>query len=109
MVIISGRSCRLAAMKPQNATRVVPAGEFKTKCLQLMDEVDRTGEAILITKRGRPVSLLVPVAPQAPGIRGRYKDRIHIPDEGLPRPFNAAEWADIIDSAGTTAAFTAIR
>ena len=91
----------LAVMKPQNATRVVPAGEFKTKCLQLMDEVDQTGEAILITKRGRPVSLLVPVTPQVPGIRGRYKDRIRIPDEGLPKPFTATEWADIIDNAGT--------
>lgn len=94
-------SVTLAVMKPQSATRVVPAGEFKTKCLQLMDEVDQTGEAILITKRGRPVSLLVPVTPQAPGIRGRYKDRIRIPDEGLPKTFTAAEWADIIDHAGT--------
>ena len=91
----------LAVMKPHSTTRVVPAGEFKTKCLQLMDEVDQTGEAILITKRGRPVSLLVPVSPQAPGIRGRYKDRLQIPDEGLPKPLTAAEWADIIDNAGT--------
>jgi len=91
----------LAVMKPHSATRVVPAGEFKTKCLQLMDEVDQTGEAILITKRGRPVSLLAPVTPQAPGIRGRYKDRIRIPDEGLPEPFTTAEWADIIDNVGT--------
>ena len=34
------------------------------------------------------------VEQQAPGIRGRYKDRIRIPDEGLPKPFTAAEWAD---------------
>lgn len=91
----------VAAMKPHSATRVVPAGEFKTKCLQLMDEVDETGEPILITKRGRPVSLLVPVTQQAPGIRGRYKDRIRMPDEGLPKPFTAAEWTDIINNAGT--------
>lgn len=87
----------LAAMKPRSATRVVPAGEFKTKCLQLMDEVDETGESILITKRGRPVSLLVPVTQQASGIRGRYKGRIRIPDEGLPKPFTAAEWSRLID------------
>lgn len=91
----------LMAMTPTNAARVVPAGEFKTKCLQLMDEVDQTGETILITKRGRPVSILMPVTSEAPGICGRYKDRVRIPDEGLPRSFTAAEWADIIDSAGT--------
>ena len=93
-------SYMLAAMKHQSATRVVPAGEFKTKCLQLMDEVDQTGEAILITKRGRPVSLLVPVTPQAPGICGQYKDHVQIPDEGLPEPLTAAEWASIVDASG---------
>ncbi len=38
----------------------VPAGEFKAKCLQLMDRVARTREPIVITKRGRPVAKLVP-------------------------------------------------
>jgi len=38
----------------------IPAGEFKAKCLQLMDKVARTREPIVITKRGRPVAKLVP-------------------------------------------------
>jgi prevent-host-death family protein len=38
----------------------IPAGEFKAKCLQLMDRVARSGEPIVITKRGRPVAKLVP-------------------------------------------------
>jgi prevent-host-death family protein len=38
----------------------IPAGEFKAKCLQLMDKVARSGEAIVITKRGKPVAKLVP-------------------------------------------------
>ena len=86
-------------MTPNSATRVIPAGEFKTKCLQLMDEVDRTGEAILITKRGWPVSIFAPVTSEAPGICGRYKGRVRIPDEGLPKPFTPAEWAGIVDDA----------
>lgn len=40
----------------------IPAGEFKARCLQLMDEVEETGREIVITKRGRPVAKLVPVA-----------------------------------------------
>ncbi len=40
---------------------LVPAGEFKAHCLQLMDKVATTGQAIVITKRGRPVAKLVPV------------------------------------------------
>ncbi|HEU5002325.1 MAG TPA: type II toxin-antitoxin system Phd/YefM family antitoxin [Actinomycetota bacterium] len=43
--------------------RTVPAGEFKQHCLALLDEVGVSGEAILITKRGRPVARLGPVSP----------------------------------------------
>ena len=50
--------------------RTIPAGEFKAKCLKLMDEVDETGVPIVITKRGRPVSRLVPVERTGGGIRG---------------------------------------
>ena len=39
----------------------MPAGEFKARCLQLMDEVNRTGIELIITKRGRPVAKLVPI------------------------------------------------
>lgn len=38
----------------------LPAGEFKAKCLKLMDAVARTREPIVITKRGQPVAKLVP-------------------------------------------------
>jgi prevent-host-death family protein len=38
----------------------IPAGEFKAKCLKLMDQVARSREPIVITKRGKPVAKLVP-------------------------------------------------
>ena len=47
----------------------IPAGEFKAKCLQLMDRVARSREPIVITKRGKPVAKLVPpdeLEPRAP-------------------------------------------
>lgn len=44
----------------------MPASVFKAKCLALMDEVARTGEAIVITKNGEPVAQLAP----APGRKG---------------------------------------
>ncbi|HEY2394250.1 MAG TPA: type II toxin-antitoxin system Phd/YefM family antitoxin [Candidatus Angelobacter sp.] len=37
----------------------MPAGEFKTHCLSVMDSVQKTKEPVLITKRGRPVAKLV--------------------------------------------------
>lgn len=45
----------------------VPAGEFKTHCLKLLDEVERSGIPLLVTKRGRPVARIVPVAAEPSG------------------------------------------
>ena len=41
--------------------REVPAGEFKAKCLALLDEVRDNDEEIIVTKRGKPVARLVPI------------------------------------------------
>ena len=47
----------------------IPAGEFKAKCLQLMDKVSRSREPIVITKRGKPVAKLVPADTPEPRAR----------------------------------------
>lgn len=38
----------------------IAAGEFKAKCLALLDEVQQTRKEYVITKRGKPVARLVP-------------------------------------------------
>lgn len=48
------------------STRTIGAGEFKQKCLRLLDEVGDSGEPIVITKRGKPVAQLNPVKPERP-------------------------------------------
>ena len=37
------------------------AGEFKTHCLAVMDAVQKKRLSVVITKRGKPVAMLVPV------------------------------------------------
>lgn len=50
-------------MQPEaTASRTIGAGEFKAKCLQLMDEVREEGIELIITKRGKPVAKLMAVA-----------------------------------------------
>lgn len=44
----------------EDGRRTIKASEFKAECLKLMDEVAATGEEIVITKNGSPVSALVP-------------------------------------------------
>ena len=42
----------------------VSATEFKAKCLKLMDQVQKTHDPVIITKRGAPVAKLVPAEPE---------------------------------------------
>jgi prevent-host-death family protein len=38
----------------------LPVSEFKSKCLQLLKDVETKGDRIVITKRGKPVAEVVP-------------------------------------------------
>ena len=58
--------------------RMIKASEFKAKCLAIMDEVERTGQAVVITKNGKPVAELVPHRPRKKNARGILKDRLFI-------------------------------
>ena len=62
-------------------TRTIKASEFKAHCLRLMEEVVRSGEEIVITKRGRPVSRLVPCRDQPEALLGADRDIIRIHDD----------------------------
>jgi len=42
--------------------RRIPAGEFKAKCLALLDEVASTGTSLIVTKYGKAVAKVVPLA-----------------------------------------------
>lgn len=75
--------------------RTIPAGEFKNRCLALMDEVNETGEPIVITKHGKPVSRLVPAQTSTPQMWGRYRDRIRIAGDILSPVSAADEWEAI--------------
>lgn len=56
----------------------IPAGEFKAKCLAIMDRVLHTGEPVVITKHGKPVVKLVPAEKQADEIFGYMAGKVKI-------------------------------
>jgi prevent-host-death family protein len=56
----------------------VAAGEFKARCLGIMDDVQRTHRAVTITKRGKPVAKLVPVDDIVEPIFGSLKGHVQI-------------------------------
>jgi prevent-host-death family protein len=58
----------------------IKAGDFKARCLALMDEVARTRKTLVITKHGKPVAELRPYAARRPATliglhRGQLKIR----------------------------------
>ena len=56
----------------------LPISEFKAKCLRLIQDVETKGDRIVITKRGRPVAKIEPVAPERRPLRGMWKDKVQI-------------------------------
>ena len=56
----------------------IPAAVFKAECLKLMDEVARTGQPVVITKHGKPVAQLVPVAAEPKSLFGYMKNTVTI-------------------------------
>ncbi|MBK8168501.1 MAG: type II toxin-antitoxin system Phd/YefM family antitoxin [bacterium] len=42
----------------------IAAGDFKARCLKLLDEVAETREPLVITKHGKAVAKLVPMPPE---------------------------------------------
>jgi prevent-host-death family protein len=69
----------------------IGAAEFKAKCLQLLDEIgDRKRDAIIITKRGKPVARLAPVTVDGKPIYGALKGMAKIHGD-LTEPLDV-EW-----------------
>jgi prevent-host-death family protein len=56
----------------------IPAGKFKTQCLALMDEVQTTGEPVLVTKHGKPVVKVVPAEAKDESIFGYMAGKARI-------------------------------
>jgi prevent-host-death family protein len=56
--------------------RQMAAAKFKEQCLSLLDEVD--AEGIVITKRGKPVAKLIPIASDSASLIGSLKGKLRI-------------------------------
>lgn len=58
--------------------KTIKASEFKAKCLKIMDEVAATGEPVIITKNGVPITELIPAKRRAKTLLGSQKGSIRI-------------------------------
>ncbi len=58
--------------------RTIKASEFKAKCLKIMEEVAATGEPVVITKKGVPITQLIPVKRRPETLFGALKGSVSI-------------------------------
>ena len=61
--------------------KIIKASEFKAKCLSLMDDVALSGEEIVVTKNGKPVSKLVPVKTRPKEVYGLHRGMWQLKDD----------------------------
>jgi len=73
----------------------IPAGQFKVHCLAIMDEVQAKRQAVVITKRGKPVAKLVPIEEKKDDIFGFYTGKGKILGDVVAPAFTPEEWGDL--------------
>jgi len=54
------------------------ASAFKAQCLAIMDDVQATGEPVIVTKRGKPVVKVVAIKPEKDDIFGSMSEEVKI-------------------------------
>ena len=74
-------------------TKTIGAAAFKATCLNLIETMGEDGEAVVITKRGKPVALLSPLSDRAPGsIIGALKGSVQHYDDPFAPALDASDW-----------------
>ena len=54
------------------------ASAFKARCLKVMEEIQETGEPVIVTKRGKPVVKVIPIRPEKDDIFGYMAGKVKI-------------------------------
>jgi prevent-host-death family protein len=77
--------------------KTIPAGKFKVHCLAIMDEVQAKRQAVVITKRGKPVAKLVPIEQEKDDIFGFFKGKgkVEIKGDIVGPILSPEEWGDL--------------
>jgi len=77
----------------------VTISEFKATCLRLLDNVKKTGQPLLVTRRGEPIVIVTPPPPpQKPDSwLGSMKDTIKTTGDIISPVLNEKDWEVLQD------------
>lgn len=73
--------------------RTIGAREFKDSCLQILREVEETGEAVVVTRHQAPIVRISPAHPKGPAsLFGRCKGELEIVGDIMAPAFGRDEF-----------------
>ena len=72
--------------------KIMAAGEFKARCLQVMEQVRTNRTPVVITKRGKPVAKLVPADEPRSVVFDCLKGKIEIVGDIVSPVIPADDW-----------------
>ena len=77
----------------------VTISEFKATCLRLLDNVKKTGQPLLVTRRGEPIVIITPPPPpQKPeSWLGSMKDTVRIAGDVISPASDEKDWEVLQD------------
>jgi prevent-host-death family protein len=77
--------------------KMVGIAEFKANCTRLLREMERDGQPITVTKRGRPVAELTPVAQRsrAKTLFGALKGSVTFAPDFDPSESADPDWEEV--------------
>ncbi|MCK5569356.1 MAG: type II toxin-antitoxin system Phd/YefM family antitoxin [Spirochaetes bacterium] len=70
----------------------VMISDFKAKCIAIIDDINRTRDYVIITRRGRPVAKLEPVGEEKPPRQfGKLQAKMRIKGDIVQTDFSS-DW-----------------
>ena len=73
----------------------IAAGDFKAKCLAVMDDVQAKRQSVVITKHGKPVAKLVPVTAETDEIYNFLSGKGAITGDVVSPAISPQEWGEL--------------
>ena len=80
----------------------IPISKFKATCLRSLDNVNKTGKSILVTRQGEPIALIIPPPPPPKPEQwlGCMKDRIQVTGDIIAPVTDEKEW-EVLKGGGS--------
>ena len=72
----------------------IAISKFKATCLRLLDDVKKTGNSLIVTRRGEPIALIMPPPPPAQSDRwlGSMKGELTLAGDVVAPVLGETNW-----------------